>query len=66
MNEREILEAKYGKVWSQDELDQEFVVTAIVAPHAVVRRRVDDEVGTLEFTNQPRFYFNFQPGGGDA
>ena len=56
---RESLEAKYGKVWNADELAQEFVVTAIIAPKIVARRRSDDVVGTLQFIGQ--FYFNWQP-----
>ena len=62
MNEnRETLEAKYGKVWTAEELEQEFIVTAFIGSTVVVRRRVDDVVGTLEFTNRPHFFFNFTP-----
>ncbi len=56
---RQCLEAKYGKVWNADELAQEFVVTAIIAPKIVARRRSDDVVGTLQFIDQ--FYFNWKP-----
>ena len=64
MNEaidRKALEAKFGKVWSAEELEQEFVVTAFIGPTVVVRRKADDLVGTLEFTNRPHLFFNFQP-----
>lgn len=56
---RQCLEAKYGMVWSAAELDREFVVTAIIAPHVVVRRKADNAVGTLEFSGE--FYFNWHP-----
>jgi len=46
---REALEAQYGKVWDTQELTEEFLVTAFIAPLVVVRRKVDDVVGSLEF-----------------
>ena len=58
---RESLEAQYGKVWDTQQLAEEFVVTAFIAPLVVVRRKADNVVGSLEFQNQPRFYFNWQP-----
>ena len=62
--DRRALEARHGKVWSAEELEQEFVVTAFVGPHVVVRRKADDVVGTLEFTRRPHLYYNFQPNKG--
>jgi len=62
--DRQSLEAKFGKVWSAEELEQEFVVTAFVGSTVVVRRRADAVVGTLEFTNRPHLFFNFQPNKG--
>jgi len=62
---REALEAKFGKVWDTTQLGEEFVVTAFIAPLVVVRRKADDVVGSLEFQNSPRFYFNWQPHKGD-
>ena len=59
--DRKALEAKHGKVWDTDELEREFVVTAFIGPTVVVRRKADDLVGTLEFTNRPHLFFNFQP-----
>jgi hypothetical protein len=56
---REELEARFGRVWTADELAKEFVVTAIIPPTVVVRRRADDVVGSMEF--QGDLYFNFQP-----
>jgi hypothetical protein len=67
MNEptdRQSLEAKFGNVWSEEGLAQEFVVAAIIAPHVVARRRADDVVGTVEFTNRPHLFYNFQPNKG--
>ena len=58
---REALEAKYGQVWDTQQLAEEFVVTAFVAPLVVVRRKCDNAVGSLEFQHRPRFYFNWQP-----
>ena len=63
--DRQTLEATYGKVWNEDELAQEFKVTAIIAPQVVVVRKADCQVGSLTFQNEPRFYFNFVPTGRD-
>ena len=62
--DRKALEAKFGKVWSAEELEQEFVVTAFIGPTVVVRRKADDVVGILEFTNRPHLFFNFRPNKG--
>jgi len=58
---REALEEQYGKVWTTDELSEEFEVRGFLAPYVVVRRRADGTIGSLEFRHQPRFYFNFVP-----
>lgn len=60
-NTRQALEAKHGRVWTEEELAQDYVVTAIIGLSVVARRRADNVVGTLEFINEPRFYFNWQP-----
>ena len=62
--DRKALEARHGKVWSAEELEQEFVVTAFIGPTVVVRRKADDVVGTLEFTRRPHLFYNFQPNKG--
>lgn len=54
------LEARYGRVWSPDELAREFEVIGFAAPYVVVRRRSDGALGSLEFQHHPRFYFNFE------
>ena len=58
---REALEAQYGKVWTTDELREDFEVLGFLSPLVVVSRRSDGRKGSLEFQNSPRFYFNFQP-----
>jgi hypothetical protein len=62
---RQTLEAAYGKVWDEAELAQEFRVTAIIPPQVVVVRRSDGQVGSMTFQNDPRVYFNFVPTGRD-
>ena len=62
--DRKALEARHGKVWSAEELEQEFVVTAFIGSTVVVRRKADDVVGTLEFTRRPHLFYNFQPNKG--
>ena len=64
--DRKALEAAYGKVWNEEELAEEFKVTAIIASQVVVVRKADGQVGSIEFQNQFRFYFNFNPGCVDA
>ena len=58
---RAALEAKYGQVWSTEELGRDFTVLGFMAPLVVVRRRADGVRGSLEFQHHPRLYFNFQP-----
>ena len=58
---RESLEAKYGQVWTTDELSEEFEVIGYSAPLVVVRRKDNGVKGSLEFQHQPRYYFNFKP-----
>lgn len=60
---REALEAVHGKVWTTDELRQEFEVIGFMAPVCVVRRRSDGRKGSVEFQHSPRFFFSFVPDG---
>lgn len=60
---REALEAEHGKVWSTDQLSQDFDVIGFMAPLVVVRRKCDGKKGSLEFQHSPRFYFSFSPHG---
>ena len=55
------LEALVGRVWDTRELARDFIVTGLIFPYIVVRRKTDEVVGTLLMQNQPRFYFNFCP-----
>lgn len=54
------LNARYGRVWSPDDLARDFEVIGFAAPYVVVRRRSDRSLGSLEFQHHPRFYFNFE------
>ena len=58
---REALEAQYGKVWTTNELAEDFEVIGFMAPLVVVRRKSDGVKGSLEFQHNPRLYFNFHP-----
>lgn len=58
LHSREELEARYGKVWTAEELAKEFVITAIISPTVVVRRKGDNAIGSMEF--QGDLYFNYQ------
>lgn len=58
--EREKLEAKYGQVWTTQELQQDFEVSGFLAPYVSVRRKSDKVKGTLMFQHSPRFYFQFE------
>jgi hypothetical protein len=51
-------------VWTKDELLAEFEVVAFMAPYVEVRRKSDGQKGLMEFTHQPRRYFNFEPTSG--
>ena len=55
---REQLEREHGQVWDTAELAKEFVVTSIIRPLIVVRRKADDVVGTLTVQEKPRLYLS--------
>ena len=57
---RRDLEARHGQVWSTSELASDFEVTGFAAPFVAVKRKSDDQVGSLMFQHHPRFYFSFQ------
>lgn len=42
-----------------DELREQYEVLGFSAPFVVVRRKSDGQVGSMEFTHRPRFYFNW-------
>lgn len=56
---REALEDKYGRVWSTDELTQDFEVIAFAAPFVQVKNKSTGSSGSMAFQAQPRFYFDF-------
>ena len=58
---RKELEASYGKenVYNTEELQEQFEVESFLAPFCTVKRKFDDEPGTLQFSDRPRLYFNF-------
>jgi len=54
------LERRHGRVWNLRELAASFIIIGFMAPFVVVRRKVDGVIGSLEFQQDPRFYFNWQ------
>ena len=58
--DRAALERRYGIVLDAKELATSFKVIGFMAPLAVVKRKVDGKVGSLEFQHAPRFYFNWK------
>jgi hypothetical protein len=58
--ERSVLECRHGRVWSTSELAIDFEVLGFAAPFAVVRRKTDNQVGSLLFQHDPRYYFAFR------
>ena len=45
--------------WNTEELIRDFTVDGFMAPFVVVTRKVDGVKGSLEFTHNPRVYYNF-------
>ena len=61
-NTRKSLEEKYPEVWNTSTLQRDFEVLGFMAPFVVVRKKDGSGVkGSLEFTDSPRYYFNFEP-----
>ena len=58
--QRSIVECRYGQVWSASELANEFEVVGFAAPFVVVKRKTDNQLGSLLFQHHPRYYFAFQ------
>lgn len=58
---QEELEGLYGRVWTQQEVAKEFVITAIIGNTVVVRRKDEGTVGSLDYqTGPPHLYFNWR------
>ena len=53
--------ARADQRWDTDQLRAEFEVLGFLAPFVVVRRKSDNVKGSMEFTHNPRWYFNFVP-----
>ena len=55
------LVTRYGadNVWNTDGIRENYSVETFLAPYCIVTRKSDGKRGTLEFTHQPRFYYNF-------
>ena len=56
------IEKERGQVWNTKELQKDFTVLGFASPCVLVIRKSDGVKGTLEFTHQPRFYFDFVAG----
>jgi len=52
--------ARADRTWDTDQLRVEFEVIGFMAPFVVVKRKADGVRGSMEFSHNPRFYFNFQ------
>jgi hypothetical protein len=48
-----------SKRWSTEDLRRDFEVIGFLAPFVVVKRKSDGANGSMEFTHEPRWYFNF-------
>ncbi|HRA88461.1 MAG TPA: hypothetical protein PK992_10330 [Planctomycetaceae bacterium] len=57
---RIVLEGIYGEVWDTSELKRDFTVIGFLAPPVAVRRKENQEEGTLEFLHHPRLYFSYR------
>jgi hypothetical protein len=58
-SDRSKLEARYGAEWGSEELRRDFEVLGFMVPFVVLRRKSDNQKGSLEFQHSPRFYFSF-------
>lgn len=47
--------------WTTAELAEDFTVEGFLAPFVIVVRKNDGVRGSMMFTHNPRFYFNFMP-----
>jgi hypothetical protein len=57
---RDELEAQFGRTWTVQDVAKDFIITAIIDHTVVVRRKVDDVVGTLKYQEGPPcLYYSF-------
>jgi hypothetical protein len=59
-NARLEFEAMYGQVWNTEEMTTDFEVGRFCAGIVVVTRKSDNQIGSLEFNHNPRFYYLFK------
>jgi hypothetical protein len=45
--------------WNTEQVVEEFEILRFMAPFVVARRKSDGKIGSLEFTHEPRWYFNW-------
>lgn len=50
------------RLYTTDEVREEYEVLGFQAPFCVVRRKSDGVLGSLRFMHHPRFYYDFQEG----
>ena len=46
--------------WTTKEVRDLFIIHSFLAPYCQVTRKSDKKTGWLEFSHNPRFYFNFK------
>lgn len=51
--------AEEKTTWTTEELQEEFEVIGFMAPFVQVKRKSDNAVGAVEFTHNPRLYYDF-------
>lgn len=56
---REELEDAHGRVWTTDELREDFEVSVFSAPFVIVKSRTTGKLGSLMFQHSPRFFFEY-------
>jgi len=59
------LDLDQDQKWDRAEFEADFVMLGFASPFVVVKRRSDDQLGTLEYTTNldgwPICYFSWQP-----
>jgi hypothetical protein len=56
--EKELVET-FGRIWNTQQMQEDFEVLGFSLGYCVVRRRSDNQKGSLDFSHSPRFYYNF-------
>ena len=51
---REYLQARHGQVWDTSELAHDFIVIGFSAPLVVVKRKSDNQKGSLDVPGKPK------------